>query len=40
MPGIVIPQERNLLINPAHPDSAEVRVAVIEPFRFDDRFGL
>ena len=37
--SLVIPLERNVLLNPRHPAMVEVRVAVSEPFVFDDRLG-
>jgi RES domain-containing protein len=37
VPSAVIPSERNLLINPAHPDFAKLPRAAPEPFRFDAR---
>jgi RES domain-containing protein len=37
VPSRVIPLERNVLLNPRHPAMAEVRVALTEPFVFDDR---
>ncbi|MBL9047357.1 MAG: RES domain-containing protein [Tabrizicola sp.] len=39
VPSRVIPQERNVLLNPRHPAMAGVRVALAEPFVFDDRLG-
>lgn len=41
VPSFVEPRERNLLINPAHPQYAEVQVVVEDPdFQFDPRlFG-
>jgi len=39
VPSLVIPQEVNLLINPAHPEIEQVQVTRIVPFRFDDRLG-
>ena len=37
VPSVVVPLERNLLLNPAHPrfDALEISEAI--PFRFDDR---
>ena len=35
--SMVIKQERNVLLNPAHPAMADVRVISQEPFIFDDR---
>ncbi|HST61525.1 MAG TPA: RES family NAD+ phosphorylase [Longimicrobium sp.] len=37
VPSAVLPEERNLLINPRHPDAARVRVAESRPFAFDLR---
>lgn len=36
-PSIVVPQESNLMFNPAHPRMSEVRIAWTEPFQFDER---
>jgi RES domain-containing protein len=37
LPSIVVPQERNAIINVLHPDMRAVRVAANDPFRFDPR---
>jgi len=37
VPSAVVPQERNYLINPAHPDFRRIRIGKPEPFRFDIR---
>lgn len=37
VPSAVIPQERNYLLNPAHPDLRRIRIGRPEPFRFDLR---
>ncbi len=37
VPSAVIPIERNLLLNPRHPDIAQVRVVDDVPFSFDPR---
>jgi RES domain-containing protein len=37
VPSIVVPQERNAIINVLHPAMRAVRVAANEPFRFDPR---
>lgn len=39
VPSRVIPLERNVLLNPRHPQMAEVKVALTEPFVFDDRLA-
>ena len=35
----VVLLERNVLLNPRHPDMAKVTVALTEPFVFDDRLS-
>jgi len=37
VPSAVVPDEFNILINPAHPDMKHVTVAEIEDFNFDKR---
>ena len=37
VPSAVIPEERNVLINPRHPDASEVTVSHERPFTFDPR---
>lgn len=38
VPSVLVPQEYNLLLNPAHPEFAQVRLAAEpEPFFFDER---
>ncbi len=37
VPSVVVPRERNLILNPAHPDLAALRVLPPEPFSFDPR---
>jgi RES domain-containing protein len=37
VPSVVIPAERNLLLNPAHPRLRRVQVRPAEPFAFDRR---
>lgn len=39
VPSRVIPLERNVLLNPRHPAIADVKVALTEPFVFDDRLS-
>lgn len=38
-PSVVVPQELNAILNPAHPRMAEVRIASLSPFRFDRRLA-
>jgi RES domain-containing protein len=37
VPSVVIPRERNFIINPAHADFGRLTVASPEPFSFDPR---
>jgi len=37
VPSAVVPQERNFLLNPAHPDFRRIRPGKPEPFAFDGR---
>lgn len=37
VPSVVFDVERNALINPAHPDSVQIRIASTQPIRWDDR---
>jgi RES domain-containing protein len=37
VPSALIPHERNLLLNPSHPDLAALRALPPEPFSFDPR---
>jgi RES domain-containing protein len=37
VPSVIVPQERNLLINPAHASIDSVTIISVEPFRFDQR---
>ena len=37
VPSVLVPHAWNILLNPAHPGSAEARIGMIEPFRFDPR---
>jgi RES domain-containing protein len=37
VPSVLIPEEDNLIINPAHPRAAELRIASKRPFAFDPR---
>jgi RES domain-containing protein len=41
VPSAVIPQgaERNVLVNPQHPDFNRFQLVEITPFRFDERIG-
>lgn len=37
VPSSVIPHERNVLVNPAHPEARKMRIHPAEPFSFDPR---
>lgn len=37
VPSVVIPRERNYLLNPAHPDMVRITLHPPEPFAFDRR---
>ena len=37
VPSVIIPSERNYLLNPAHPDFARIRFFPPRPFTFDRR---
>lgn len=37
VPSAVAPDERNTLINPAHPDAARITILQTQPFEFDPR---
>jgi RES domain-containing protein len=37
VPSVIIPSERNFLLNPAHPDFARIRFFPPRPFTFDTR---
>ncbi|GEP90050.1 RES domain-containing protein [Chitinophaga terrae (ex Kim and Jung 2007)] len=37
IPSVIIPEEHNYLVNPLHPDAAQVKVSQSQPFVFDQR---
>lgn len=37
VPSAVIPEDRNYLLNPAHPDFKRIEIGEPKPFRFDPR---
>lgn len=39
VPSAVVPLERNVLINPAHPEAVGIAMLAEAPFRFDRRMG-
>jgi RES domain-containing protein len=38
-PSLIVPQECNIMINPAHPLMERVTIISNEPFRFDERLA-
>ena len=39
LPSVVVPQARNLLLNPLHPAMPQVALVHQEPFRLDQRLA-
>jgi RES domain-containing protein len=39
VPSAILPEDRNFLLNPLHPDFGRVDLSVLEPFRFDKRLA-
>jgi RES domain-containing protein len=39
VPSIIVPEEQNVLINPAHPDAASVRAVKVRRWVYDGRLG-
>jgi RES domain-containing protein len=37
VPSVIIPEEFNYLLNPAHPDFKKISIGKPEPFAFDPR---
>lgn len=37
VPSVIVPHEKNYLINPLHPDFAKIEIGPAEPFAFDSR---
>jgi RES domain-containing protein len=38
LPSALVPSESNWLVNPLHPEFAEIQVQPAEPFHYDARF--
>jgi RES domain-containing protein len=36
-PSVIVPREKNIVLNPAHPGMTDVKIALVEPYRFDER---
>lgn len=39
VPSIIVPEEANVLINPAHPDSSSITTRKVRKWRYDPRLG-
>jgi RES domain-containing protein len=39
VPSVLVPHERNYLLNPAHPDFQSIEVMAPVPYQFDTRLG-
>ena len=39
VPSVIVPEEANLLINPAHPDAKKISAKVLRPFVYDPRLA-
>ena len=37
IPSTIVPEARNMLVNPSHPAFAQVTMAILRPFRFDQQ---
>lgn len=37
VPSAIIPHEKNLILNPAHPEFSKVKISAPQPFAFDPR---
>ena len=37
VPSVIVPEERNILINPAHPDTAQLRAIKLRRWTYDPR---
>ncbi len=37
VPSVIVPEERNFILNPAHPDAAEIAIHAGHPFALDRR---
>lgn len=40
VPSVIVPEEQNLLLNPAHPDAAHVRARKVRRWLYDPRLKL
>lgn len=37
VPSVVVPMERNIVINPTHPQARDIQIETVADFAFDDR---
>jgi RES domain-containing protein len=37
VPSVIIPEEKNILVNPLHPESKKITLSKVRAFRFDER---
>ena len=40
VPSVVVQDEYNYLVNPAHTDAREIKIIAVEPFNFDERLFI
>jgi RES domain-containing protein len=40
VPSVVVQDEFNYLINPAHSDASKIKIIAVEPFNFDERLFI
>ena len=40
VPSVLVPEERNAILNPNHPELAEVRMRIERDFQYDSRMYL
>jgi RES domain-containing protein len=40
VPSVILPEARNLVLNPSHPQAAQLTIASRRPFKFDPRLLL
>jgi RES domain-containing protein len=38
-PSVIVPEDRNVMINPLHPAAQDMRIAAIRTFQFDQRLA-
>ena len=40
VPSFIVPDARNLLLNPSHPEAANAKIVSTKPFAFDPRLWV